>query len=158
MTVAVVAVVVAWAIAESAAARVDRPARRGTLALPTGLALLAGQVGGIVENGDGAAWGVVLIAVGAALRVTAIVQLGSAFRTTLDSATLVTTGIYRWLRHPSEYGLILIAAGGAVALASWIAAIAACVVAALSVVRCRREDAALRRTHGDAHAAWSPVL
>jgi isoprenylcysteine carboxyl methyltransferase (ICMT) family protein YpbQ len=158
MIVVIVAVVIAWAIAEGAMAGVDRVVERGTLALPTGVALLAGQVGGAIENGDGAAWGVALIAVGAALRVTAIVQLGGGFRTRLDSPTLVTTGVYRWLRHPSEYGLILIAAGGAVALASWIAAIAACVVAALSVVRCRREDAALRRTHGDAHAAWSPVL
>jgi protein-S-isoprenylcysteine O-methyltransferase Ste14 len=157
VTVAVVAVVIAWAIAEAAASRVDR-VEPGTLALPTGVALLAGQVGGIVENGDGAAWGVAVIAAGAALRVTAIVQLGGGFRTALGSATLVTTGIYRWLRHPSEYGLMLIAAGSAVALASWFAGGCACVVTALSVVRCRREDAALRRAHGAAHAAWSPVL
>jgi protein-S-isoprenylcysteine O-methyltransferase Ste14 len=155
--VATVVVVIAWAIAEAAASGIDVPAR-GTYALPTGIALLVGEVGGIVEGGDGAVWGIALIAVGATLRVIAIVQLGSAFRTRLDSPTLVTSGIYRWLRHPSEYGLVAIAAGTAVALASWVAALAACAIAALAIVRTRGENAALRRAHGAAYAAWSPVL
>src|SRR3954452_3949685 len=48
---------------------------------------------------------------GLALRVWAIAALGSAFRTTVEvdpGQTVVSTGPYNWIRHPSYPGLLLI--------------------------------------------------
>jgi protein-S-isoprenylcysteine O-methyltransferase Ste14 len=150
-----------WAIAEAAFAQPDAPQPR-TLALPTALVLLAGQCAVVAAGPSGtiacAVAGLVVTAAGAALRVWAIRTLGDAFRTALESPRLVVTGPYRWLRHPSELGLVAVALGGAVYAASVLAAAATVVVAALSIVRCRRETRALRAGHAVAHAAWAPVV
>jgi methyltransferase len=138
------AVIAAWAVAEAAVSHVDQPAP-GALALPTGLLLLGGQVAGALEDGHGCAAGIAVVAVGAALRVWAIATLGAGFRTAIAPAgARCRRGPYRAVRHPSELGLVLIAGGGALALASWLAAASAVAIAALSLVRCRREDAALQ--------------
>ena len=82
-------VLAAWAIAEAAFAHVDDASPRGTLALPTALALLAGQVAGAIESGHGCAADVAMVAAGAALRVWAIATLGAGFRTALAPAGAV---------------------------------------------------------------------
>ncbi len=139
------ALIAVWIVAEAAAAAPGRP-EPGTLALPTGVALLIGQVAAIAAGPAGSRVGLVVAAAGVALRIWAIRTLGDAFRTALDTPRLVATGPYRWLRHPSELGLVVIAAGGAIASASWVAGAAVVVVAVLGAVRCRRENAVLRRS------------
>lgn len=153
--------VAAWATGEAALASTDHPAP-GTLALPTGLLVLAGQLAGVVEHlsrGGGPAWAIgaggALLAAGVALRGWAIAALGPAFASALDSPRLVTRGPYRWMRHPSELGLSAAMLGTAALLASWLALLAALAELPLAVVRCRREDAALARRHGAAHRAWA---
>jgi protein-S-isoprenylcysteine O-methyltransferase Ste14 len=152
---------IAWTIGEAIATPCDRPEAR-TLALPTGLLLLGVHVVGISEHLRGArapapvlVAGVVLLGVGIALRLWSIATLGRGFVTALGNARLVTTGPYRFARHPSELGLLLAAFGGASMLASPLAALGAVLLVPLAAVRARREDAALARTHGSAHAAWA---
>jgi protein-S-isoprenylcysteine O-methyltransferase Ste14 len=60
--------------------------------------------------------GVVVMWLGLALRIWAIAALGGAFRTTVEvepGQTVVSTGPYRWIRHPSYAGLLLIVAPSA---------------------------------------------
>src|SRR5262249_45144267 len=60
---------------------------------------------------------------GLALRIWAVVALGSSFRTTVEvdpGQAVVTRGPYRWVRHPSYTGLLLILAGFGLALCNWL--------------------------------------
>jgi protein-S-isoprenylcysteine O-methyltransferase Ste14 len=80
--------------------------------------------------------GVVVMWLGLALRVWAIAALGGAFRTTIEvepGQTVVSTGPYRWIRHPSYAGLLLIVAGLGAALGNWLS-LTACVVLPLSAI------------------------
>jgi len=138
------ALVATWAIAEGALAAPDRPVP-GTLALPTGLTLLASHVVGLVDHRAGSpatlAIGATWLAAGIGLRLWAIVTLGDGFATRLRPARISSRGPYRWMRHPSELGLVLAASGGAVLLASPLALIVAGLLLPLVVVRCHRENA-----------------
>src|SRR4030095_4295632 len=61
-----------------------------------------------------AAVGVVLIWGGLAVRVWAVLTLGRSFSTFIQvdpDQAVVTRGPYRWVRHPSYHGLLLIALG-----------------------------------------------
>jgi protein-S-isoprenylcysteine O-methyltransferase Ste14 len=58
--------------------------------------------------------GVIVMWLGLAIRVWAIAALGRAFRTTVEvdsGQTVVSSGPYRWVRHPSYSGLLLIVTG-----------------------------------------------
>lgn len=144
-----VATTVAWMALEGAAATPE-PHAHLPRELATGLALLGVHAAAIAEHvGRGLATppplvvgGAVLIAGGIALRVAAIRALGPAFvSTTVAPLRLVRTGPYRYLRHPSELGLVAAAAGAAVLLASAIAgAIVAAVLVPLAAVRCAAEQ------------------
>ena len=155
------AILVGWAAAEALSSTLDRPGPR-TLARATGLVLLAGHVAGVVEHvlrgvrwPYGLAAGCVLAAAGVALRIAAIVTLGREFASRLGAGRLVTAGPYRWMRHPSEAGLLLAAVGCALVLASWAALAAALVLVPLSLVRCSREDVALAADHPTAYRTWA---
>ncbi|HEY4055991.1 MAG TPA: methyltransferase [Kofleriaceae bacterium] len=140
---------IAWAILEARATSDDRP-EQGTLALPTGLLLLAVHLTAVLDHLRGAhaghalvGVGVVLLAAGIALRLWSIATLGPHFITALRGATRVTAGPYRFTRHPSEVGLLLAAFGGALLLGSLLAVLLATALIPVSIVRCRREDVAL---------------
>ena len=152
------ALVVAWALGEGAATSPDRP-MPGTLALPTGLVLLAGHVAGVIEHvrtGGGSFAGAALLAAGIALRLWSIATLGPLFATALDSPRRITSGPYRWLRHPSELGLVLIATGGALLLGSVAATVATMALLPLIAVRCRREDYASSASRSSRVIASAP--
>ena len=81
--------------------------------------------------------GVVVMWLGLATRFWAVAALGGAFRTTVEvdpDQAVVTTGPYRWIRHPSYAGLLLIVAGLGLALGNWLS-VAACLVLAAARVR-----------------------
>jgi protein-S-isoprenylcysteine O-methyltransferase Ste14 len=80
--------------------------------------------------------GVVVMWLGLALRVWAIAALGGSFRTTVEvepGQTVVSTGPFRWIRHPSYAGLLLIVAGFGAALGNWLS-LAACVALPLPAI------------------------
>jgi protein-S-isoprenylcysteine O-methyltransferase Ste14 len=61
-------------------------------------------------------FGVIVMWLGLATRIWAVAALGGAFRTTVEvdlDQAVVTTGPYKWIRHPSYAGLLLTVAGSA---------------------------------------------
>jgi protein-S-isoprenylcysteine O-methyltransferase Ste14 len=88
------------------------------------------------------------------LWLTARWQLGSAFSAGAEARRLVTGGLYSKLRHPIyvfgtvSFLLIVLALQGPPALVTWV------VVAAIQVVRARREDRVLEAAFGSEYAAY----
>jgi protein-S-isoprenylcysteine O-methyltransferase Ste14 len=102
--------------------------------------------------------GVVLMSLGLATRVWAVAALGGAFRTTVEvdpDQAVVTSGPYRWIRHPSYAGLLLIVAGLGLAVGNWLS-VAACLLLPLPAFawRIHVEEAELSRVLGDAYRAY----
>ena len=91
--------------------------------------------------------GVALMASGVVIRAWAVVLLGRFFTNDVrvhPAQTVVDTGPYRWVRHPSYSGLILILIGLGLALGNWAAlAIAVVLPTAALVNRIRVEERAL---------------
>jgi protein-S-isoprenylcysteine O-methyltransferase Ste14 len=105
--------------------------------------------------------GLVVIWLGLAIRLWAIATLGRAFRTTVEvdpGQTVVTSGPYRAIRHPSYTGLLLIVAGIGLAAENWLG-LAACLVLPLPAVlwRMRVEEAELTRVLGDPYRRYVAV-
>jgi protein-S-isoprenylcysteine O-methyltransferase Ste14 len=103
------------------------------------------------ERGPRESVALTIMLLGAGLRGAAVYCLGSRFRTEVvvpRSAQLMDRGIFALVRHPSEVGLLLMAAGSAIFSGSEAALLVALVVLLpLSLWRLRREEAAL-------HLAW----
>lgn len=63
-----------------------------------------------------------LMVVGIALRFASIFQLGRFHTSTLmvlPGQTVVARGLYRWIRHPSYLGILILLAGFGLTLGSW---------------------------------------
>jgi protein-S-isoprenylcysteine O-methyltransferase Ste14 len=104
------------------------------------------------------ATGVLVMWLGLATRVWAIATLGGEFRTTVEvdpGQAVVSTGPYKWIRHPSYAGLLLILAGLGLALGNWLS-LAACLVLPLPALvrRIQVEEAELTRVLGDAYRTY----
>jgi protein-S-isoprenylcysteine O-methyltransferase Ste14 len=70
-----------------------------------------------------AAAGLIVMWIGIAIRVWAVVVLGAAFRTTVEvdaGQQLIERGPYRLVRHPSYSGILLIAVGYGLTLGNWL--------------------------------------
>lgn len=103
-------------------------------------------------------FGVIVMWLGIATRIWAVAALGGAFRTTVEvdpDQAVVTTGPYKWIRHPSYAGLLLIIAGLGLAIGNWLSA-AACLVLPLPALawRIHVEEGELSRVLGDAYRAY----
>ncbi len=104
--------------------------------------------------------GLLLAVPGLALRVWSIATLGRFFRpivSVADDQTVVRTGPYRLVRHPSYTGLLLVVLGLSLGRGDVVAAAVTTLgVTAGLLWRIRAEEAVLRRAFGpawDEHAA-----
>ena len=82
----------------------------------------------------GRATGVIVMWLGLATRVWAIAALGRCLSHDgrgRPGQTVVSSGPYRWIRHPSYTGLLLVVAGFGLAVGNWLA------FAVVSCCRCR---------------------
>ena len=67
--------------------------------------------------------GLALMWLGLVVRVWAVLTLGASFRTTVEvdaGQPLVDNGPYRWVRHPSYTGILVIAIGYGLVLGNWL--------------------------------------
>jgi protein-S-isoprenylcysteine O-methyltransferase Ste14 len=96
--------------------------------------------------------------VGLAVRVWAVLTLGGSFRTYVEvdaDQAVVTHGPYRWVRHPSYTGLLLIALGFGLGIGNWLS-LAICVAVPLLglLPRIAVEEAEMVRVLGDEYRRY----
>jgi isoprenylcysteine carboxyl methyltransferase (ICMT) family protein YpbQ len=124
-----------------------------TLATMTGVAIFGAFVTAIVTEGHtgvegmAIACGAVVMGSGVLLRCAAIYTLGARFVSELhvpSGEPLVRSGVYRWLDHPSEVGLLALTAGAAILFRSvYAASVWMFVLVPLTAARIRIENAFL---------------
>jgi protein-S-isoprenylcysteine O-methyltransferase Ste14 len=111
-----------------------------------------------IIDGDAVRWlGVVLYAAGGALRLWPVYVLGNRFSGLVaiqPGHTLVTTGIYGVIRHPSYLGLLVNALGWGLAFRSGVGVLLAALLLPLLLARIRSEEALLRVQFGADYDAY----
>lgn len=109
-------------------------------------------------DGDSIRWlGVVLFAAGGALRLWPVFVLGRRFSGLVaiqPEHALVTTGIYRVVRHPSYLGLLVTTLGWALAFRSGVGLILTVLTLVPVVARIRSEEKLLGTQFGDEYRAY----
>src|SRR5271157_6289395 len=109
-------------------------------------------------DGEAIRWlGVVLFAAGGALRLWPVFVLGRRFSGLVaiqPGHTLVTSGVYRVIRHPSYLGLIVNSLGWALAFRSAVGVLLTALIIPPLLARIRAEEALLRTQFGDEYDAY----
>lgn len=102
--------------------------------------------------------GVIIIWLGLVIRAWAVVVLGRWFVTTVEveaGQAVVSRGPYRWVRHPSYTGLLLITAGFGLAYSTWPGLVLCLVLPAAAMLRrIQVEEVELTRVLGDPYRAY----
>ncbi len=96
-------------------------------------------------------------AAGVALLYATLTNLGKNLTDTValrDAATLVTTGPYRWVRHPFYVSTALLILGVSLLTANWFIAACGVVVVSLLVLRTPTEEQKLIERFGDAYRQY----
>jgi protein-S-isoprenylcysteine O-methyltransferase len=103
--------------------------------------------------------GIVVTAAGVALRIWAVVTLRRFFTTQVRIATdhsVVSTGPYRWVRHPSYTALLLEVAGLGLSQTNWLSILCAVPLPLPALVwRIRIEETALRSGLGSVYDEYA---
>jgi len=101
----------------------------------------------------------ILMLAGLGTRWTAIVTLGKSFSSNVaiqDSQKIKKTGLYRFVRHPSYLGLLVVFLGIGLHSRNWIGFAAALVpTTAALLYRIHIEEAALRTVFGEEYVVYS---
>jgi len=109
-------------------------------------------------DGDSIRWlGVVLFAAGGALRLWPVFVLGRRFTGLVaiqPGHTLVTSGIYGVIRHPSYLGLLVNALGWGLAFRSGVGVLLTALMIPPLLARIRAEERLLRTQFGDEYGAY----
>ena len=125
-----------------------------TVGVSVGLAATATpRIGGSYR-----AAGLIVMWLGLAIRVWAVASLGRSFRTTVEvdpGQAVVSTGPYRWVRHPSYSGLLLIVTGCGLASGNWLALTVSALLPLPALLRrIHVEEAELVSVLGDRYRAY----
>ena len=109
-------------------------------------------------DGDAVRWlGVVLFAAGGALRIWPVFVLGRRFSGLVaiqSGHTLVTSGVYGIIRHPSYLGLLVGSSGWALAFRSGVGVLLTAFTIPPLIARIRAEERLLSAQFGDAYDAY----
>jgi protein-S-isoprenylcysteine O-methyltransferase Ste14 len=109
-------------------------------------------------GGDAVRWlGIILFAAGGALRIWPVFVLGRRFSGLVaiqPDHTLVTTGIYRFIRNPSYLGLLISSIGWALAFRSSLGVLLALCYIPPLIARMHAEERLLQSQFGEAYAAY----
>jgi protein-S-isoprenylcysteine O-methyltransferase Ste14 len=102
--------------------------------------------------------GLLVMWAGLAIRIWSVLVLGASFRTTVEvdaDQPLVDTGPYRFVRHPSYTGILLLALGYGLVLDDWLAfAILLAVPLATTLRRITVEEATMAEILGDPYETY----
>jgi protein-S-isoprenylcysteine O-methyltransferase Ste14 len=102
--------------------------------------------------------GLVVIWVGLAVRLWAVVTLGGSFSTFVQvdaGQAVVSRGPYRWVRHPSYTGLLLIALGFGLGARNWLSLLICAVVPLLGLLpRMAIEESEMTRVLGEQYRSY----
>jgi protein-S-isoprenylcysteine O-methyltransferase Ste14 len=105
-----------------------------------------------------AAAGTVVIWVGLVLRCWAVLTLGGSFSTFVQvdpEQTVVTRGPYRWVRHPSYSGLLLVALGIGLGFGNWLSLVVCALIPPLGLLpRIAVEESEMTRVLGDQYRTY----
>lgn len=102
--------------------------------------------------------GVTFVAVGLAVRIAAMFQLGPRFSPLVSvqrEHALETRGLYAFVRHPGYFGALLAALGNAVAFGSALALPLPALMLAAQLARIRSEEALMAERFGDEWRAYA---
>ena len=103
--------------------------------------------------------GLAIVLLGVALRQWAVLSLGKFFTVQVrvrSDQTVVDTGPYRWVRHPSYTAIILSFVGMGVALENWLSLAVLVVVPTIGlVIRIRVEERVLLEALGEPYRQFS---
>src|SRR5262245_33389033 len=109
-------------------------------------------------DGEAVRWlGVVIFALGGALRIWPVFVLGHRFSGLVaiqPGHTLMTTGPYRVIRHPSYLGLLVNALGWGLAFRSWVGVLLALLMVPPLLARISAEEELLRSEFGGEYEAY----
>ena len=109
-------------------------------------------------DGDNIRWlGVGLVAAGGALRLWPVFVLGPRFSGLVaiqPGHTLVTSGVYGAIRHPSYLGLLVNSLGWGLAFRSGVGVLLAALFIPLLLARIHAEERLLRTQFGDEYNAY----
>jgi protein-S-isoprenylcysteine O-methyltransferase Ste14 len=129
--------------------------------LAAAFALAASAGAGAIHSGRWSLFvaGIVLMILGVVLRQWAVALLGRYFTTDVRvhaGQTVVDTGPYRWVRHPSYTGLLITVIGIGLALGNWVSiAVLAIVPTAGVISRIRVEERALTEGLGEPYRRFA---
>jgi protein-S-isoprenylcysteine O-methyltransferase Ste14 len=111
-----------------------------------------------ILDGDAIRWlGVALFAGGGALRLWPVVVLGNRFSGLVaiqPGHTLVTSGLYGVIRHPSYLGLLVNSLGWALAFRSGVGLLITALIIPVLLARIRAEERLLHSQFGAEYAAY----
>ena len=109
-------------------------------------------------DGDTIRWlGVFLFAAGGALRIWPVFVLGRRFSGLVaiqPGHTLVTSGVYGVIRHPSYLGALVNSLGWGLAIRSGVGVLLTTLIVLPLLARIRAEERLLRTQFGDAYGAY----
>jgi protein-S-isoprenylcysteine O-methyltransferase Ste14 len=103
--------------------------------------------------------GIGLMLCGVALRLWSFRTLGRYFTFTVMTSTdqpVITSGPYRFLRHPSYFGILLLLIGIGAAYGNWLSLAALALIPPIGLIyRIRVEEKALTSSLGDAYNSYA---